>query len=68
MKKAGNIIIKKSKPAAEKIKTTAKYVGEHMPYFHKHKFKSQEDIRTNNFNVDIKKDKDMKHENEKEDD
>ena len=62
MKKAGNIIIKKSKPAADKIKTTAKYVGDHMPYFHKHKFKSQEDIRNNNFDIDIKKDEDIKHE------
>ena len=52
IKKAGNIIIKKSKPAAEKIKSTAKstarYMEEHIPYFHKHKVKSQEDIRSGN--------------------
>ena len=69
IKKAGNILVKKSKPAAEKIKSTAKYVGEHMPYFHKHKIKSQEDIRSkndfdDNYN-DIKEDK--KNENELED-
>ena len=68
MKKAGNIIIKKSKPAAEKIKSTAKYMGDHLPYFHKHnKVKSQEDIRAdmydldgNNHNDDLNKEKDKK--------
>ena len=53
IKKAGTILVKKSKPAAEKIKSTAKstarYMGEHMPYFHKHKVKSQEDIRSDNY-------------------
>ena len=68
IKKAGNIIAKKSKPAAEKIKSTAKYVGEHMPYFHKHnKIKSQEDIRSNiNLNADIKNNEDIKNDKEKE--
>ena len=51
MKKAGKIIVQKSKPAATKIKSTAKYVGDHMPYFHKHR--SQDNIRNNDdFNVD----------------
>jgi hypothetical protein len=53
IKKAGTIIAKKSKPAAENIKKTAKYVGEHIPYFHKHKIKSQEDIKNDD---DLKED------------
>ena len=53
IKKAGNIIVQKSKPAAEKIKYTAKYVGNHMPHFHISKVKSQENIRnTNDFYFD----------------
>ena len=54
MKKAGTLIAKKSKPAAEKIKLTAKYMGEHIPYFHKGKYKSQDDIRIDNNFEDIK--------------
>ena len=54
MKKAGNLIAKKSKPAANKIKSTAKYVGEHIPYFHKGKFRSQDDIRVDNNFEDLK--------------
>lgn len=65
MKKAGHIIAVKSKPAAEKLKSGAKYMGEHIPYFHKSIFKSQDDIRVNkNFenvkdteNVDDNEDK-----------
>ena len=57
IKKAGNIIAKKSKPAADKIKYTAKYMGDHMPYFHKHKMRSQEDIRAKNNFKDVKEDK-----------
>ena len=57
IKKAGNIIAKKSKPAADKIKYTAKYMGDHMPYFHKHKMRSQEDIRAKNNFEDVKEDK-----------
>ncbi len=67
IKKAGNLIAQKSKPAAEKIKSTAKYMGEHIPYFHKSKVKSQEDIRAdmhdfdeNNYKDDINKEKDKK--------
>ena len=52
IKKAGNLIAQKSKPAAEKIKSTAKYMGEHIPYFHKSKVKSQEDIRAEIYNLD----------------
>ena len=71
VKKAGNIIAKKSKPAAEKIKSTAKYMGEHIPHFHIGKFRSQDDIGHDyNFedlkgteNADNKEDK--KEENEK---
>ena len=66
IKKAGNIIVKKSKPAADKIKSTAKstarYMEEHIPYFHKHKVKSQEDIRSWNIG-DEKADVDDKKEN-----
>ena len=54
MKKAGSLIAKKSKPAAEKIKSTAKYMGEHIPYFHKGRFKSQDDIRAENNFEDVK--------------
>jgi len=67
IKKAGNLIAQKSKPAAEKIKSTAKYMGEHIPYFHKSKVKSQEDIRAdmhdldhNNHKDDINNEKDEK--------
>ena len=63
IKKAGNIIAKKSKPAAEKIKITAKYMGEHIPYFHKHKIKSQEDIRSDNLEEDKKDDKEIEGDN-----
>ena len=52
IKKAGNLIAQKSKPAAEKIKSTAKYMGEHIPYFHKSKVKSQEDIRADMHDLD----------------
>ena len=54
MKKAGSIIAKKSKPAAEKIKSTAKYVGGHFPHFHIGKFKSQDDIRIDHNFDDLK--------------
>ena len=54
MKKAGSIIAKKSKPAAKKIKSTAKYMGEHIPYFHKGKFRSQDDIRADHNFEDLK--------------
>ena len=70
MKKAGSIIAKKSKPAAEKIKSTAKYMGEHIPYFHKGRFRSQDDIRAENNFEDLKgtqskeNDEDKKVENE----
>ena len=54
VKKAGSLIAKKSKPAAEKLKSTAKFMGEHIPYFYKGKFKSQDDIRASNKFEDIK--------------
>ena len=54
MKKAGSLIAKKSKPAAEKIKSTAKFMGDHIPYFHKGRFKSQDDIRAGNHFEDVK--------------
>ena len=74
MKKAGNIIAKKSKPVAEKIKTKAKYMGEHIPHFHIGKYRSQDDIRLDhNFedlkateNVDNKEDKKDENENNKQ--
>lgn len=74
MKKAGTLIAKKSKPAAQKIKSTAKFMGEHIPYFHKGKFKSQDDIRLDdNFedvngteNLDNKEDKKEEKENNKQ--
>ena len=74
MKKAGNIIAKKSKPVAEKIKSKAKYMGEHIPHFHIGKYRSQDDIRLDhNFedlkateNVDNKEDKKDENENNKQ--
>ena len=54
VKKAGSLIAKKSKPAAEKIKSTAKFMGEHIPYFHKGRFKSQDNIRAGNHFEDVK--------------
>ena len=74
MKKAGSIIAKKSKPAAEKIKSTAKYMGEHIPYFHKGRFRSQDDIRADNNFEDLKgteskdneEDKKVENENNKQ--
>ena len=54
MKKAGSIIAKKSKPAAEKIKSTAKYVGGHIPHFHLGKFRSQDDIKMDHNFEDLK--------------
>ena len=67
IKKAGNIIAEKSKPATEKIKNTDKYMGEHIPYFHKHKIKSQEDIRNDNLEEDKKDNDDKKDDKELED-
>lgn len=74
MKKAGNIIAKKSKPVAEKIKSKAKYMGEHIPHFHIGKYRSQDDIRLDhNFedlkateSVDNKEDKKDENENNKQ--
>ena len=67
VKKAGSIIVQKSKPAAEKIKSTAKYMGEHIPYFHKGRFKSQDDIRANNNFEDLKNTENISTKEDKKD-
>ena len=67
VKKAGSIIVQKSKPAAEKIKSTAKYMGEHIPYFHKGRFKSQDDIRASNNFEDLKNTENISTKEDKKD-
>ena len=67
VKKAGSIIVQKSKPAAEKIKSTAKYMGDHIPYFHKGRFKSQDDIRANNNFEDLKNTENISTKEDKKD-
>ena len=67
VKKAGSLIAKKSKPAAEKIKSTAKYMGEHIPYFHKLKFKSQDNIRAGNNFEDLKNTENVETKEDKKD-
>ena len=67
VKKAGSLIAQKSKPAAEKIKSTAKYMGEHIPYFHKGRFKSQDDIRGGNNFEDVKNTENVETKEDKKD-
>ena len=71
MKKAGHIIAVKSKPGMEKLKSTAKYMGEHIPHFHIGRFRSQDDIRANNNFEDVKGTEnvdDIKEDNKEKDD
>ena len=77
MKKAGIIFVQKTKPVANKIastakyvgKTTYKYVGSHMPHFHKNRtsIDNKEDNNEKN-NEDEKNHENKQKEDEKEDD
>jgi len=64
IKKAGKLIVDKSRPAAQKIKSTAIYVGEHIPYLNKFKNKSHE-IKDGNVNTvnEANNDKNTKKDN-----